>query len=198
MIRETYQPLEHITADANERIQVCDPSRPVKLTSDSPAFDAMTDLRRVHPVSVTPHESLEQARSTMIVCGVKLLFVRNEKGELRGLLTATDLAGEKAILAATNSNRTVPELIIRDVMTRLPDLEFLEYSQVARSEIGHIIATLNNHGRQHALVVDRRNSIMQVIGLFSATQIARQMGIAVIDPVKATTFAQIEAAVIAA
>jgi hypothetical protein len=33
------------------------------------------------------------------------------------------------------------------------------------------------------------------VGLFSSTQIARQMGIAVVDPVRATTFAQIEAVV---
>lgn len=198
MIRETYQPLDHINADANEKISVSDPSRPVKLTADSPAFDAMTDLRKIHPVSISPHETLEQARSTMIVCGVKLLFVRNDKGDLRGLITATDLAGEKAILAAAGSTRTVPELVVRDVMTRLPDLEFLDLNAVARSEIGHIIATLNAHGRQHALVVDNRQDNKRVVGLFSTTQIARQMGISVIDPVKATTFAEIEAAVAAA
>lgn len=198
MIRETYQPLEHISASATEQILVSDPNRPRKLTYDSPAFDAMTDLRRVHPVSISPHESIEQARTTMIVCGVKLLFVRNDKGELRGLITATDLAGEKTILAANNGGTTVPELIVRDVMTRLPDLEFLEFGDVARAEIGHVISTLRAHSRQHALVVDRRQGNMQVVGLFSSTQIARQMGIPVIDPVKATTFAEIEAVVAAA
>ena len=51
--------------------------------------------------------------------------------------------------------------------------------------------------QQHALVVDQRRGDMQVVGLFSSTQIARQMGIPVVDPVRATTFAQIEAAVAA-
>ncbi len=195
MIRQHYQPLEHISTKATSIIQVSDPSRPLKLMIDSPAFDAMTDLRKVHPVSISQDESLEQARITMIVCGVRLLFVRNTKGELLGLLTATDLAGERAIVEAGSSNRNVPELSVSDVMTSLPDLEFLEFSDVARAEIGHIVATLKAHGRQHALVVDQRRGDMQVVGLFSSTHIARQMGIAVVDPVRATTFAEIEAVV---
>ena len=92
MIRQHYQSLEHISAGATDTITVSDPSRPLKLTADSPAFDAMTDLRRIHPVSISGSETLEQARTTMIVCGVKLLFVRNSQGHLQGLLTANDLA----------------------------------------------------------------------------------------------------------
>lgn len=198
MIRDTYQPLEHITATTGQHISISDPSRPMKLRHDSPAFDAMTDLRRVHPVSISPDESLDQARTTMIVCGVKLLFVKASNGDLQGLITARDLAGEKAILTAQQTSRTVPELSVGDVMTGLPDLEFLAFTDVARAEIGHIIATLKDHGRQHALVVDQRQGQLKVVGLFSTTQIARQMGITVIDPVKAVTFAEIEAAVIAA
>ncbi|MCQ8895676.1 hypothetical protein NQT62_04360 [Limnobacter humi] len=198
MIRQHYQPLEHITAGATDVITVSDPSRPIKLTADSPAFDAMTDLRRIQPVSIDPAENLEQARTTMIVCGVKLLFVRNAQGNLLGLITANDLAGELAIVQAANSGRSVPELTVNDVMVKLPDLEFLEFGAVSRAEVGHIIATLKAHNRQHALVVDNRQGNLRVVGLFSATQIARQMGIPVFDPVKANTFAEIEAAVASA
>ena len=198
MIRQHYQPLEHINANATDIITVSDPTRPLKLTVDSHAFDAMTDLRRVQPVSISPDENLEQARTTMIVCGVKSLFVRNEEGNLLGLISANDLAGECAMVKATSSGRNVPELTVRDVMVKLKDLEFLELSDVSRAEIGHIVSTLKNHNRQHALVVDQRNGAMQVIGLFSATQIARQMGIPMLDLVKASTFAEIEAAVASA
>lgn len=198
MIRQHYQPLEHITAGATDVITVSDPSRPIKLTADSPAFDAMTDLRRIQPVSIDPAENLEQARTTMIVCGVKLLFVRNAQGNLLGLITANDLAGERAIVQAANSGRSVPELTVNDVMVKLPDLEFLEFGAVSRAEVGHIISTLKAHNRQHALVVDNRQGNLRVVGLFSATQIARQMGIPVFDPVKANTFAEIEAAVASA
>jgi len=195
MIRQHYQPLRHISAEATASISVSDPSTPTRLSMDSPALEAMTDLRRIHPVSISPNESLEQARTTMIVCGVRLLFVRNAQGDLQGLITANDLAGERAVVLAQSSGRKITELSVDDVMTGLLDLEFLEFQEVARAEVGHVVATLKDHGRQHALVVDHREGGSKVVGLFSSTQIARQMGIAVVDPVKATTFAQIEAAV---
>ncbi|GLR25322.1 MULTISPECIES: CBS domain-containing protein [Limnobacter] len=195
MIREHYQALDHISAQASDVIGISDPTRPVKLRADSPAFDAMTDLRKVHPVSVTPAETLDEAHSTMIVCGVKLLFVKNAQGHLCGLLTAADLAGERAMQEAQNTGRTVPELTVADLMTEVPDIEFLEFSTVARAEIGHIVATLKEHNRQHALVVDKQPGKMQVVGLFSATQIARQMGVPLSAPVRASTFAEIEAVV---
>lgn len=195
MIREHYQPLKQITAQDEDQIVLSNPSQSQILQTDSPALDAMTDLRRTHPVSISPDENLQEARSTMIVCGVRLLFVHNAHGYLLGLLTATDLAGERALVIAHNTNRTIPELTVQDVMTKVSDLEFLDFSAVARAEIGHIIATLKNHNRQHALVINKRGDKTQVIGLFSSTQVARLMGIPVIDSTRANTFAEIEAIV---
>jgi CBS domain-containing protein len=156
----------------------------------------MTDLRRIAPISITGDATLEQARTNMIVCGVKLLFVKGARGEISGLITATDLAGEKSIKTASGSARKVPELSVDDVMTKASDLEFLDYARVAKAELGHIVATLKSRGRQHALVTTTdEHGDTTIIGLFSSTQIARQMGTAVLDPVKAYTFSQIEAAV---
>lgn len=197
MIRHYYQPLAHITVKATDIITVSNPSQPLQIAADSPAFEAMTDLRRTPTISISPDETLDRAKSTMISGSVKLLFVCNGFGELLGLLTANDLAGERAIVKAKATHQKVTELEVGEVMTRLPDLEFLELTEVATAEVGHIIATLKAYNRQHALVVDHRQTPTQVVGLFSSTQIARQMGIDVLDPVKASTFAEIEAAVAA-
>ncbi len=199
MVRQFYAALAHSTLSSSATLALADPSIPTVLTVDSPAIEAMTDLRRIHPISITGDATLEQARTTMIVCGVKLLFVRGARGDIAGLITATDLAGEKSIKTASGSARKVPELTVDDVMTKASDLEFLDYGKVAKAELGHIVSTLKNRGRQHALVTttDEHGNIT-IIGLFSSTQIARQMGIAVVDPVKAYTFSQIEAAIASA
>lgn len=196
MVRQFYAALTHSTLPSTATLSLADPSIPTVLTLDSPALEAMTDLRRIHPISITGDATLEQARTNMIVCGVKLLFVKGARGEIAGLITATDLAGEKSIKTASDSSRCVPELTVDDVMTRASELEFLDYGRVAKAELGHIVSTLKNRGRQHALVTttDEGGNIT-IIGLFSSTQIARQMGIPVVDPVKAYTFSQIEAAV---
>lgn len=195
MIRDYYQPLTHITVKATDVITVSNPIHHVQIAADSPALDAMTDLRRTPPITIHPDETLEGAKKTMISNGVRLLFVCNKAGDLLGLITANDLAGERAIVKARATHQKVPELEVGEVMIALPDLEFLEFSTIVSAEVGHVVSTLKAYNRQHALVVDHRQTPMQVIGLFSATQIARQMGIAVLDPAKASTFAEIEAAV---
>ena len=196
MIRNTYTPLDHISLPSHANITLADPTNKSVLKLDSPAFEAMTDLRRHHPVSVRPEETLEQARINMIVSGVRLLFVRGLQGELRGLITATDLAGERAIQRATSAHLSMGEITVSDVMTGVLDLELLDFQAVAKAEVGHIVATLQKHGRQHALVVNRLvDGDMQIVGIFSTTQIARQMGIPVVDHVKAHTFAQLRAVV---
>jgi acetyl-CoA carboxylase beta subunit len=58
------------------------------------------------------------------------------------------------------------------------------------------VATLKRAGRQHALVVDQASGGRQMVrGIFSLTQIARQLGIAVQTPAIGNTFAEIEAAI---
>ena len=64
-----------------------------------------------------------------------------------------------------------------------------------RVEVGHIIATLSEANRQHALVVDRDRLTREdyVRGIFSATQIGRQLGRSIATFDVAHTFAEIEA-----
>jgi len=58
----------------------------------------------------------------------------------------------------------------------------------------HVVATLRRAGRQHTLVVEQNSNGQQVVrGLFSATQIARQLGVAIQTDEVARTFYEIEA-----
>jgi hypothetical protein len=56
------------------------------------------------------------------------------------------------------------------------------------------VSTLKQSGRQHALVVERDSARRSVVrGVFSATQIARQLGVAIPTSEIARTFSEIEA-----
>ena len=69
-------------------------------------------------------------------------------------------------------------------------------AMVTRAEVGHVVATLQACGRQHTFVVDRNVAGRQIIcGVFSATQIARQLGAPVHAGEIARTFAEIEAVI---
>jgi len=85
-------------------------------------------------------------------------------------------------------------LLVRDVMTPQRQLEALRLEEVRTSRVGHVVATLRRAGRQHTLVVEQDSNGRQVVrGLFSATQIARQLGVTIQTDEVARTFYEIEA-----
>ena len=66
-----------------------------RVTLDDPAVTVMTDLTRVPAVLVDPDVDIEAAMRIMIRRNVRSLFVVNVNNEIVGLITATDLLGEK-------------------------------------------------------------------------------------------------------
>ena len=111
-----------------------------------------------------------------------------------GLITATDILGEKPMQVVTARGMRREELVVRDIMTPQQSLQAIGLSDVQRAKVGHIVATLKQSGRQHALVVEEDEARSQSVrGLFSATQIARQLGVAIPTSEVARTFAEIEA-----
>ena len=68
---------------------------------------------------------------------------------------------------------------------------------VLHARVGDIIETLKHSGRQHALVLDEVpvTGKSMIRGIFSASQIARQLGIISEQHDLAQTFAQIDQAI---
>jgi len=62
-----------------------------------PATSVMTDLRQVPALLVDPEVDIEAAMRSMVRRNVRSLFVVNVDNESLGLITATDLPGEKPI-----------------------------------------------------------------------------------------------------
>ena len=80
------------------------------------------------------------------------------------------------------------------MMTPQEILEVLDLAAVRAAKVGHVVATLRQAGRQHALVVEHDGEGRQSVrGVFSATQIARQLGVAIPTSEVARTFSEIEA-----
>ena len=101
------------------------------------------------------------------------------------------MLGEKPVKTAVQQGVHRSEVQVRDIMT---PRDALDIRDVEASTVGHIVATLKAAGRQHTLVVDQdAKGRQRVRGVFSATQIARQLGIAITTEAVARTFADIEA-----
>jgi CBS-domain-containing membrane protein len=168
---------------------------PERITLDDPAASAMTDLSRVAVVTTRAQASMDRAHDKMKRCGVRMLLVLDETDKVLGILTTTDILGEKPMRFLKHSGGTHADIQVGDIMTPHRDLQVLALSDVLGAKVGHILATLKSAGRQHALVVtDRDDGGHALCGIFSATQIARQLGAQIqIEPV-ARTFAQVEEA----
>ena len=76
---------------------------PGRVTLESPAVEAMTDLSRTTPATIRPQAPIDAANQFMITRGVRLLLVVDERETVLGLITATDILGEGALRAATHT-----------------------------------------------------------------------------------------------
>jgi CBS-domain-containing membrane protein len=182
-------------------------SEAARVTPESPAMQVMTDLTRVSPATIRPQAPLSGANQFMITRGVRLLLVVDEQHDtILGVVTASDLLGERPMLVATGRGLRRDELAVADVMTPATQVEVIALADVGGSRVGHVLETLRRAGRQHALVVDydmlppaglleRATLRTMVRGIFSISQIARQLGVALPPGGEvARTFSEIESA----
>ncbi len=169
---------------------------PERVKLSNSAVDVMTDLTKVSVISVRSKTSMDKANAKMIRYGVRLLLVLDDNDQVAGLLTAADVLGEKPMRFLQNMGGTHADIMVRDIMTTQRELEVLNINDVKSASVGNIVANLKKSGRQHALVVsESADGKQSVCGLFSLTQIARQLGAQVQTFELARTFAEIEAVI---
>jgi CBS-domain-containing membrane protein len=164
---------------------------------DSPAVEVMTDLRQVPVATTSIDVSIAKATQTMISRSVRLLLVLNSEGELAGLITARDTMGEKPIQYIRERGGRHSDLTVRDCMTPIEEIDVITMKDVMGTCVGNIVTTLESLGRQHALVVDVVDGREMVRGIFSITQIGRQLGVGLQAFEVAKTFSEIRTALAA-
>jgi len=193
-----YAPLHQSRAVSGGTYRLQVQQRVLRVQAESPATDVMTDLSRAAAVTTRPHATVNEARHTMVAQGVRALFVVESENVVVGVITSTDVLGERPILVAQQRSIRHDEVLVRHVMTPAEALEAMDLDEVLRARVGDIVASLRLSGRQHALVVEGEaaSPTRIVRGIFSLTQIARQLGLpAQTSHDVARTFADIEAAI---
>ena len=193
MLRE-YAPLQFSLLPSGSGYAQPSHAVPERAGLEDPAQNVMTDFKGITAVIVLSGDSVEEAHRRMIQRGVRLLLVVDQNRHVVGVISASDILGEKPMQAVAQRGIRREELVVRDVMTPQERLEVLDIEDVRVSRVGHIVATLKQSGRQHALVIERDAARRATVrGVFSATQIARQLGVAIPASEIARTFSEIEA-----
>lgn len=190
-----YNTLKHGSLEAGATYRRPPQVLPERVTLDDPATHVMTDFTKVAAVTMGPCATIGAATQRMIATGVRLLFVCDQYNAVIGVVTATDLQGERPMQYLKEVGGKRDDIFLRDIMTPQERLDVLEMSDVERARVGDIVQTLQRFGRQHALVVDRDEQGRQIIrGLFSSTQISRQLGTNIEPTAVANSFAEVNAA----
>jgi CBS domain-containing protein len=188
-----YQPLSIYELGAGAGFHRPTQAQAERVGLDSPALQVMTDLTRASPATIRPQAPLAGANQFMITRGVRLLLVVDDHEKVLGVISATDLLGERPTQVAVARGLRRDELSVADVMTEAAQVDVLTLADVERARVGHVLETLRRSGRQHALAVDAAGLVR---GIFSISQIARQLGVPLpAGGEVARTFSQIEAAI---
>ena len=196
-----YSPLRQSKAGPGVTYRLQTQPMAARVEAHSPATDVMTDLSRIAAVAIRSYATVDDAHQAMIVHGVRALFVVEGESTVLGIITSADILGERPIQLAQQRGVRHDEVLVREVMTPAESLEAMELEDVLRARVGDVVASLKLSGRQHALVFesapnDPTSHTRTIRGIFSLTQIARQLGV---PPQSghdvARTFAEIEAAI---
>lgn len=195
---ETYNPLPYSMLSIGSTYERPPQRLPERVNADNPARDVMTDFTKVAAITMGPCATIDEAEQRMIASGVRLLLVIDQSNAILGIITVTDLHGDRPVKYLQEVGGKREDIFVRDIMTPTNKLEVLYMVDVENAKVGDIVETMKRVGRQHALIVDLTEDKKQIVrGIFSTKQISRQLGIN-IDPTEvAKTFAELEAALIA-
>jgi CBS-domain-containing membrane protein len=193
--RNTFHPLKISSLQAETGFQhpYYLQANPVKVGSS--ALEVMTDLRFMPAATCSENDNVLAARQNMIARSVRLLLVANLHGHIIGLITSHDLAGDRMAAITQSEGRAQDLVSVGEVMTPAEGIEVLEFDDVLHAYVGDIIETLKCSGRQHALVIDRSSmdDSQTIRAIFSASQIARQLGVSTSSFDLAGTFSELDA-----
>ena len=160
-----------------------------------PAISVMTSFKHIRPFTIEPGATIDQINDKMIACGVRLLFVVDRHTNVLGIVTHTDILGEKPIRYIQEHGGGRKDILAQDLMTEYGRIDTLQLSDIERACVGDVVETMKLFSRHHIIVVDEATDAEKVVaGLYSTTQIECQTGIKIELSASASTFADLEMA----
>lgn len=163
----------------NQLLQTKQPPELVHL--DDPAIDVMQDFSRCRSIPTThSNEAIDNALNEMKLKGVHWLLVTNDQAQVLGFIATEDILGEKPITLMQQRRLARSEILVRMVMTLPSDIRVISAASLKHAKVAHVLNTLKHAHKHYALVVaDAKASPQQLIGLFSSSQISKQLHMAI-------------------
>lgn len=159
---------------------------------DDPCFLAMTDFNQMKPHTISPHESMDDALNEMKVRGAHLLLVKDKEGLITGVIASEDIMGEKPIQLLQERRLARQDILVNMLMTPIEKIPALDIKTLQHAKVGNIVNTLKTIN-QHFLLVFEKNEEEILRGIFTTSQISRQLHQDVADSVaKAQSISELQ------
>jgi hypothetical protein len=170
------------------------PSSSAKVSPDDPALGVMTDFKHVKLITISPDATIDEAMQMMIHAQVRMLIVLDDNDALLGLVTSTDLMGERPIQVSQTERIPHEKILVRQIMTPRSQVTAYDVRDIEHAHIRDLVVAMRDAGRQHLLVIERDGKTGRYVlrGAFSLTQIGRQLGVDIQPGEAARSFAELE------
>lgn len=154
------------------------PAPPEVIHLEDPASHVMTDLKLSNAVTIEPEALISEALMEMRVCHTHLLLVINQDNLVIGLISSEDILGEKPLKFMQERRIKRAEIKVRMVMTPQEKIAAINIDELRHAKVGNVVKTMHDLKQHYALAVELDPQTQQQIvrGLFSLSQISKQLG----------------------
>lgn len=143
------------------------------VTPESSALNILTDFKSHRPHVVESHIPAVEALESMLQENVNLKLVVDERNELIGLITFEDLSDQNILLTQTVNRIKRNEVLVSDLMHPRESIRAINYEDLERASVADIIFTLQRHGQEFYIVVDRNQH--HIRGVVASAEISRRL-----------------------
>ncbi|MEN9544403.1 MAG: hypothetical protein RLZZ598_1236 [Pseudomonadota bacterium] len=194
LIVNSYRALTLASAPADHLM--LQPLRPRASTAD-PALSLLTDFSSGAVVVAQADDRADQVLQMLMRAGVRMGFVgevHEGRGTIRGVVTASDLAGEHVTRRALELGVAHDQLSIEQVMSPLSDWPLVDMISLPRALVGDVVATLQASGRRYLIVIETIDAQLSLRGVFSASRIEQSLGTSLQISLRSQSFAELHSA----
>lgn len=143
------------------------------VTPESSALTILTDFKDHRPHVVEAHITAVEAADLMHQENINFKLVVDRYNEFIGLISIEDLSEQSILLTQVANGAGRDEVLVADLMHHRESIRAINYDEFKRSSVADIIYTLQRHGQQYYIVVDRGQH--HIRGVVSSAEISRRL-----------------------
>ncbi len=145
---------------------------------DDPALNALVDFKYIKAEIIGTEDPIDVALISVKKCPYHALLVVNHEHRVLGLVSTEDLLGEKPLQVIQERRLPRADISVGLIMTPQSSLIAIDIEELRHAKVANVIATLHAYKQHFALVVkvDEKTGTHVIRGLFSITQMSKQLG----------------------